>query len=129
MHFSCQKLDFLAEMKVFITARKRSWRRLCFYMCLSVHGGVPGQVPPWAGTPPGRYTPPAGTPPPQCMLGYGQQAGGRHPTEMHSCFSGLLQCPPPAPDPRERVKREAHGRCWTGRNLSAGTHSRQGLFC
>ena len=23
--------------------------------------------------------------PPQCMLGYGQQAGGTHPTGMHSC--------------------------------------------
>ena len=94
----------------------------------SVHmGGVPWQVPPWAGTPPrqvppmvgtpplppgqvhppGRCTPPgqvhprAGPPrqvyphpcpprqvhpPQQCMLGYGQQAGGTHPTGMHSCF-------------------------------------------
>ena len=25
------------------------------------------------------------TPPVQCMLGYGQQAGGMHPTGMHSC--------------------------------------------
>ena len=33
----------------------------------------------------GRYTPWAGTPPGQCMLGYGQQAGGTHPTGMHSC--------------------------------------------
>ena len=57
-------------------------------------GGVPGQVPPgqvhppWAGT-----SPRAGTLfPPQCMLGYGQQAGGTHPTGMYSCsvsiFSG-----------------------------------------
>ena len=75
----------------------------------------PGQVPPWqvhppwAGTPsrqvhlPGRYTPGAGTAPPvrytprqvhlsgrytprQCMLGYSQQAGGKHPTRMHSCY-------------------------------------------
>ena len=68
-------------------------------------------TPPWAGTPPGKYTPPgrytprvgiplgrytlqqvnppprAGTPSPrQCMLGYGQQAGGTHPTGMHSCL-------------------------------------------
>ena len=28
----------------------------------------------------GRYTPR------QCMLGYGQQAGGTHPTGMHSCL-------------------------------------------
>ena len=26
-------------------------------------------------------------PPVQCMLGYDQQAGGTHPTGMHSCFS------------------------------------------
>ena len=73
-------------------------------------------TPPWEGTPPGRYTPgrytpwqvhhpegtpsPAGTPPPirqvhppeahplqQCMLGYGQQVGGTHPTGMHSCWT------------------------------------------
>ena len=54
-------------MWLFITARKRSLRRLCFHRCLSVHGGgsasmhagihPPGQVHPnWAGTPPGRYT-------------------------------------------------------------------------
>ena len=36
-----------------------------------------------AGTPPGRYTP---AHPRQCMLGYGQQAGGTHPTGMHSCL-------------------------------------------
>ena len=65
---------------------------------------------PWAGTPP-RYTPLAGTSPrqvhpppqqvhparqvypqagappqPQCMLGCGQQAGGTHPTGMHSFY-------------------------------------------
>ena len=55
----------------FITARKRSLRRLCFYTCLSVilftggstwAGTSPGQVHPKAGTPPGRY--PLGTTPP-----------------------------------------------------------------
>ena len=62
-----------------------------------------GTPPPQAGTPlrqvpsprqvhpPDRYTPQAGTSPgqvhpTQCMLGYGQQAGGTHPTGMHSCF-------------------------------------------
>ena len=39
----------------------------------------PGQVHPWAGKPPWTWYPP-----PQCMLGYGQQAGGTHPTGMHS---------------------------------------------
>ena len=33
------------------------------------------------------YTPP----PVQCMLGYGQQAGGTHPTGMHSCFIMILK--------------------------------------
>ena len=45
---------------------------------------LPGQTPP----PPGQ-TPPLPSaeihPPAQCMLGYGQQAGGMHPTGMHSC--------------------------------------------
>ena len=48
-------------------------------VCLST-GGVPGQVPPWAGTPP-ACTPPL----PQFMLGYGQHAGGTHPSGMNSC--------------------------------------------
>ena len=51
---------------------------------MSLHDGIhpPGQ----------RQTPRADThplgrhPPVQCKLGYGQQAGGTHPTEMHSCF-------------------------------------------
>ena len=72
---------------------------------------LPGQVSPWTGTPTprqvnplGRYTPrqvypPGQVHPPwqvhpyghlhfprQCMLGYGQQAGGTHPTGMHSCL-------------------------------------------
>ena len=55
-------------------------------------GTPPWQVHPRAGTPPGRYTPKRGTPhrqvhpPAQCMLGYGQQAGGTHPTGMQSCL-------------------------------------------
>ena len=32
----------------------------------------------------GRHSTPR-HPPAQCMLGYGQQAGGTHPTGMHSC--------------------------------------------
>ena len=81
---------------MFFTARKRSLRRLCFYTCLSVilfTGGYTPQAgtplpqagtPPWQVHPPGKV-PPAGTPPVQCMLGYSQQAGGTHPTGMHSC--------------------------------------------
>ena len=52
-----------------------------------------GRHPSWADTPhrhpPGR--PPTDTPgqtPP--MLGYGQQAGGTHPTGMHSCWCDVL---------------------------------------
>ena len=79
-------------------------------ICHSVQGG---SVTPWADTPspsPGRHTsgrhtpgqtplgghtprqiPPGDTlplgrhPPAQYMLGYGKQAGGTHPTGMHSC--------------------------------------------
>ena len=43
-----------------------------------------GRYLPWAGTPPGQVHPP------QCMLGYGQQAGGTHPTGMHSCCVKFL---------------------------------------
>ena len=70
---------------------------------VSVHGGGGMSAPLHAGinTTPGMYThtpprhvhrtragtpPQAGTPPVQCMLGYGQQAGGTHPTGMYSCF-------------------------------------------
>ena len=62
-------------------------------VCHSVHrGGLPHTYP-WADKPPGQ-TPPSL--PGQCMLGYGQQAGGTHPTGMQSCntdfhkYSGLL---------------------------------------
>ena len=47
--------------------------------------GTLPQVHPQAGTPHGRYNPSAGTPW-QGMLGYGQEAGGTHPTGMHSCL-------------------------------------------
>ena len=61
----------------------------------SVHrGGVPGQVyPPGRYTLLGRYTPrqvhtPVGTPPGVAHAGRcGQQAGGTHPTGMHSCVA------------------------------------------
>ena len=46
-----------------------------------------GRYTPQVGTPPGRYTPQ------QCMLGYGQQAGGTHPTGMHSCLFNFLRTP------------------------------------
>ena len=86
-----------------ITSRKRSLQMLCFYTCQSVILFMGGGGSTWAGTTAGRYTPQqvhplgryippagtprAGTPPPQCILGYGQQAGGTHPTGMHSCLN------------------------------------------
>ena len=45
------------------------------------------QAPPWeveGQIPVGRH------PPRRCMLGHGQQAGGTHPTGMHSCFKKLF---------------------------------------
>ena len=59
-------------------------------------GQTPGQIPPWADPPhradtllgrhpPGQTHPSDRHPPAQCMLGYGQQADGTHPTGMQSC--------------------------------------------
>ena len=51
--------------------------------CVSVHGGgwkTPALL--WADDPLGRLPPPL-----ECMLAYCQQAGGTHPTRMHSCFN------------------------------------------
>ena len=101
------QIKVLTTLFLFITARKRSLRRLCFYTCLSLcpQGGVclsacwdttpwdqtppPGADSPWTRYPPSEQTPPGpgtplgpGTPPAQCMLG----AGGMHPTGIQSCF-------------------------------------------
>ena len=84
----------------FITAANEVWGKVIFlhlFVILFTGGGST-----WAGTPPGtRYTPLGlgtpprpgnppgpGTPPrPGTPPGrYGQQAGGTHPTGMHSCF-------------------------------------------
>ena len=50
---------------------------------------------PWADTPLGRHPLSSACwdthTPTQCMLGYGQQAGGTHPTGMHFCFLNLSQ--------------------------------------
>ena len=78
-----------------ITTRKQSlgqgniFRSVCQEFC-SQGGGVPGQVPPWDQVHPTRTR---CTPQDQIHpLGavhagrYGQQAGGTHPTGMHSCL-------------------------------------------
>ena len=69
----------------------------------------PGQTPPWTDTSLGRHPLPSACwdthfsakcmleytrPPAQCILGYGQQAGGTHPTGMHSFFVTFQQYPP-----------------------------------
>ena len=66
------------------------------HVCHSVHRGVlphtpPGRHFPWAETP-GQALPLGrhsweGTPdsPAECIVRYGQQAGGAHPTAMQSC--------------------------------------------
>ena len=75
-------------------------------VCLSTGGSTwagtpPRQVHPQAGTPLGRYTTPlgrytpqAGTSPRAVHAGrYGQQAGGTHPTVMHSCLHNQVSRP------------------------------------
>ena len=58
-------------------------------VCLWSRGGSPphttlsGQTP--LGSHPQQTPPWVDIPPTQCMLGYGQQAGGKHPTRMNSC--------------------------------------------
>ena len=56
---------------------------------------IPGQIPPCrhprADTP--RQNPPLDRPPPLDTKGYGQQAGGTHPTAMHTCLLLFLLYP------------------------------------
>ena len=44
----------------------------------------------WDAYPLGRHPSWADTAPVQCMLGYGQQAGGTHPTGMQSCLNDAI---------------------------------------
>ena len=94
---------------IFVTARKQSLRSLCFHRCLSVHRGgcLPHcmlgytpqeQTPPRPDTIPGNRHPPGSrhpplpkqTPPAVHAGRYGQQAGGTHPTGMHTCVMSLF---------------------------------------
>ena len=60
-------ISLIEQCNSFITARKRSLRRLCFYRCLSVHrGGVrvtwpTTHAPPQPRTPPGNHARPPAT--------------------------------------------------------------------
>ena len=78
--------------------------KVMLYTCLSFcheEGGLPhdppGHTPPgqtptlWADTHPQSRHPSRQTPPAQCMLGYGQQAGGTHPTGMQFRFKYFCQ--------------------------------------
>ena len=72
----------------FLPPANEVWGKVIFLhlsVILFTGGGVPGHVPPRVVHPLGRYIPLYT--PRQCMLGYGQQAGGAHPTGMHSCHS------------------------------------------
>ena len=56
-------------------------------VCHSVHGGGDIWLSAWWDTPPGADTPSQEQTPPGVVHAgrYGQQAGGTHPTGMHSC--------------------------------------------
>ena len=87
----------LSLFSSFITARKRSLGQgNIFCTCLSFcsQGGVPGQVLPRDQVSPGPGTPRDQVPPQTVHAGrYGQQAGGTHPTGMHSCFIKISHKP------------------------------------
>ena len=73
-------------------------RRLCFYTCVSVHGGggclpqcmlgPPEQTPPRGRHPP-EQTPPWQQTPPTRTQQTATAADGTHPTGMHSCSSKM----------------------------------------
>ena len=68
---------------------------------------APGR-PPWADTPLDRHPQADNPPPAHCIHGYGQQAGGTHPTGMHSCFLGkFAKYEVTRRHPRPQTKRES----------------------
>ena len=88
-----------------VTARKRSLRRLCFYRCLSVHGGGAWR-PPLAGRPPGKETPLARRPPWQGDPLARKPPAGRPPGK-ETPLPGrppLPRRPPPGPHPRGKLR-------------------------
>ena len=77
--------------KLFVSARKRSLRRLCFHRCLSVHRGVSAPLHAGIHIPPGPEADSLGRHPPGTVhAGIGHQAASTHPTGMHSCFICFL---------------------------------------
>ena len=79
----------------FITARKRSLRRLCFHRCLSTGWGSTWAGTPQAGTPPGRDSPRqvpphlAGTLPPGQVHPLGRYTPSRAGTPLATVHSGV----------------------------------------
>ena len=112
MKFFCSAF-VISSSSFVITARKRSLRRLCFYRCLSVHGGVHDRCPTHVRYtpsryypqgrytltqvhptgrythqqvhPPGRYTPP-GTPSRQVHPQAGPHPQQVHPPQISTCW-------------------------------------------
>ena len=73
----------------------------------------PGQTSPWADTPRQTRPSPGQTPPPaQLMLGYGQQAGGTHPTGKHSCSESKIAASSPLSltSQKKTVRKETKSR-------------------
>ena len=99
--FKCQ-IIYTTENMLSFTVRKRSFRRLCFYRCVSVHRGghawqrcVCGGGRAWQGGVHGRGCACWGVHAGGCACWgrawcawYGQWVGGTHPTGMHSCWEG-----------------------------------------
>ena len=92
--FTLDKMLITARKLAFLQPANEVWGKVMFFrpVCRSFCSrgrGVP--VPLHAGIHPRVGTPPwAGTPSAHCMLGYGQQARGTHPTGMQSCYSVSL---------------------------------------
>ena len=91
---SCGKVMFLYMSVILSTAR------VCHIspQADTPLGRHPPGRPPWADTPEqttaGQTLSLADAPPSaQCMLGYGQKAGGTHPTGMHSCYFFIISLP------------------------------------
>ena len=97
--------NFPYEIQFFFTVHKRSCGKVMFYSCLSVHRGGGGWLPSmhhsshdqgglhpggggWPDPPRSAYGEGDWAHPPRDIwdtMGYGQQAGGTHPTGMLSC--------------------------------------------
>ena len=84
-----KRFNFHSTLNVPLLPSATKLRRLCFYTCVSVHGGGVGSV--HAGIPPPRSRHPLGSrhpphpPSRRLLLQTATVADGTHPTGMHSC--------------------------------------------